>query len=443
MAGPKPTPLRDEELIALGWKSGTVKKNSAAPSPPRAYPWKTMVALTVSGLALGFLAGGIWPWKTPDTTPSYIYKGPRPGAIALQPGPWGTLDALPIYIEPPEEFLSIRMVQESDRRWRFEGFTPDQLTTLFQTADLTDAQRAELLDTSKWQQDAQALYVSPSKDLILSLSPQARKHIYAALTADSNNIYSLLRCSYPADRFDAFFSHTGLPDETIALVKKLSYPHGHLIFFCDIPLVLDTLQTNDQKVRLVKTLLRKSTLLLRLHITPDTNIDDLVRYWSRAGQGINIEPLLKSLGEVPNGTGINVSLLLPPRPAGLLYDYPYPSNRPEDLHKDCHYTALNFFRDPPDPRFTDPNVVRQTLLNDYYPVLSDPRYGDVLVLERQDGSIIHSCIFIADNVVYTKNSANFRDPFIFMTIPDMVDTFEAQIPEGQSLTLQYYRDKYY
>jgi hypothetical protein len=76
-------------------------------------------------------------------------------------------------------------------------------------------------------------------------------------------------------------------------------------------------------------------------------------------------------------------------------------------------------------------------------VLADPRYGDIITLVRQDGSIIHSCVFIADNIVYTKNSANFRDPYIFMTMPDMMDTFMAQIPEGQTLQALIYRNKYY
>jgi len=321
--------------------------------------------------------------------------------------------------------------------------TPNMVTNLFQTADLTTAQRTELLDTSNWQEDAGAIYVTPSRDLLLSLSPQARRQIYAPMTAAPDTIYGLLRCSYPADQFDAFFSQSGLPDETVALVRKLSYPHGNLVFFCDIPLVLDTLQTPEMKMRLLKTLLRKSTLLLRLHITPDSDIGALTDYWVKAGWGIDLKPKLESLMTVPHGARIDLVELLPPLPADDIYTYPFPSTKPEDMHKDCHWTALNFFRDTPDPRFSDPAVVHQTLLNDYYPVVSDPRYGDVLLLTKPDGTIIHSSVFIADNIVYTKNSANPRDPFILMTIPDMIDYFEAQVPEGQTLQMQFRRNKYY
>ena len=88
-------------------------------------------------------------------------------------------------------------------------------------------------------------------------------------------------------------------------------------------------------------------------------------------------------------------------------------------------------------------MVRKTLLNDYYPVLPDPRYGDVLVLARRMEASSTLKASLRTMLFIRKNSANFRDPYILMTIQDMVDNFEAQIPEGQSLSLQYYRNKYY
>jgi hypothetical protein len=438
----KPSPLPPEEARRLGLEGDASVEGTVPKAAHPAFFWHVIIALTIGCLSLGFLLGVLSPWHQPDKTVQNSDKT-LDGATPLQPGPWGDLSSVPIYIEPPEEYLPIRSIEEADRRWRFEGFSIGQLTAFFQAASLTDAQKAVLLDSSKWQQDAKAIYVTPSRDLILSLSPQARRQIYAPMTAASDNTYGLLRCSFTPKQLDDYLSQSGLPKETVALVKQLSYPYGRLVFFCDMPTVLDTLPSNEQKVTFVRTMLRKSTLLLRLHISPTTNIEELARYWVHAGQEINVEPLLESLCKVPGGTDINAVLLFPPLPSATLYNFTFPSNKPEDLGKDCHYTALNFFRDKPDPRFTDPAFVRQTFVNDYYPVQSDPRYGDILVLARPDGSLIHSCVYIADNIVYTKNSANFRDPFILMKIEDMVDTFTAQIPEGQSLTVQYYRNKYY
>jgi hypothetical protein len=88
-------------------------------------------------------------------------------------------------------------------------------------------------------------------------------------------------------------------------------------------------------------------------------------------------------------------------------------------------------------------VVRQTLLTDYYPVLSDARFGDLVLLAKPNGDIIHIAVYIAADIVYTKNSGSFRDPFILMTVSDMLDHFASQIPEGQNLQVSIYRNKYY
>jgi len=151
--------------------------------------------------------------------------------------------------------------------------------------------------------------------------------------------------------------------------------------------------------------------------------------------------MLESLVDVPGGARIGVGRFFPPSPRDSLYTFPYPSANPEDGKKDCHWTALNFFRNPPDPRFLDINFVKQTLLNDYYPVPSDMRYGDILELVTSNGDAIHSAVFIADNIVYTKNSAQPTEPFMLMTIPDMLDAFSSLIPEDETLKVLAYRSK--
>ena len=96
-----------------------------------------------------------------------------------------------------------------------------------------------------------------------------------------------------------------------------------------------------------------------------------------------------------------------------------------------------------DPRFVDSSVVKQTIQTDYYPVHSEPRYGDLIAFARPDGEIIHLAVFIADNIAYTKNSGSYIDPYVLMTIPDLNDYFSAQIPENQTLQVLYFRNKYY
>jgi hypothetical protein len=407
--------------------------------------WKA-IGFIICGVILGYAVGSEWPWSqtkpTGKLTPEDLVAMPD-SAVPLRPGPWGNLEALPMYIEPPDEYLPTESIEQDDPRWRFTGYTPDQLLALFKSADLNSEQRAELSDSSKWQQDQKAIYVSPSKELILALSPLARKTIYEPMMRDPGNKYNLLSRSFATSRFADFFADSGLPNDTLDLIRKLSFPYGKLTYFSDVQLVLDTLPEPAQKMRFLKTLLRTPTLLLRLHLTPDSDIDELEHYWAKAGQGLDLRPMLESLSKLPKGARLSLTALLPPLPSAQIYTFPYPSLKPEDQNKDCRWTSLNFFRDVPDDRFTDSAVVRQTLLTDYYPVLSDARFGDLVLLAKPNGDIIHIAVYIAADIVYTKNSGNFRDPYILMTVSDMLDHFASQIPEGQNLQVSVYRNKYY
>ncbi|MCX6967781.1 MAG: hypothetical protein NTZ46_08405 [Verrucomicrobia bacterium] len=406
-------------------------------------PWVfLLIGVSCFLVGIGFYLGCHWnPWPTPKSPEQLTAVPDRVHALKL--GPWGNMESLPISIEPPEEYLSTQSIENADRRWWFKGCSPEQVHAFLSSDDLSAQQKAELLDQSKWEQKNGSLIVSPSKELILSLSPKARKRIYGVLGENPENLVMHLRCSFPADHFNTLFSESDLPPETVALIKHLSFPHGRFLFFCDVPSVLDSLKTYEQKICFMKCLTKKETLLLKLHVMPDSDVNLLVNYWSKASWGKDVKPMLESLAKVPGGARLGVVHLLPPMPTESLYTYPFPSTDPADVHKDCHWTALNFFRDPPDPRFTNADLVRETIQKDYYPVLSDPRYGDVIMLARPDGSIVHSAVFIADNIVYTKNSPLFLDPFLLMTISDMIDRFEAFIPENEHLKMLVFRNKYY
>lgn len=407
--------------------------------------WK-IAGLILLGVAIGGVLGifipRLWTPAVDRSTPAGL-AALQDSAIPLPQGPWGNLEMVPFYIEPPDEYLPVQMIENYDPRWAFKGYTPDQLMTLFKTAGLTSKQLAEVSNTANWKQEGDTIYVTPSRELSLSLSPEARKKIYVPMISTFSAVIGTQTQIFPADRFDDCFAGSGLPPEVIETVRKFSFPYGNQLVFADTQLVLSMMPDANLKKKLLKTLMRKTTLLLRLHITPDSDLNELEHYWVRAGWGLDLRPILESLARLKDGARIDVVELLPPVPSSQIYNYRFPSLKPEEQHKDCSWTALNFFRDVPDDRFTDTDVVRQTLQNDYYPALSDPRYGDLVVLAKPNGDIIHLAVYLAAGIVYTKNSGNFRDPFILMTLQDMVDRFSVQIPEDQKLDVQFYRNKYY
>ncbi len=451
----KPTgpPSYSPAMSALkeGTKSNVEKTDSVpvtSAQPPtgfRLLSWRgagLMLGCALLGFGLAELLPRFHFHSNSPLNPENLVALPD-SATPVAPGPWGNLEATPIYLEPPDDYLADESSGATDSRWYFSGMTPGQLLALFQKADLSPGQRNQLSDTSKWQQDAKGIYVSPTRELILGLSPTARKQIYWPMFTTSGSKLNLESARFVAGQFDHYFVESGLSNETIDLIRKLSFHYGKIIFFCDVGLVLDTLRTPEEKKRLLKTIYRRSTLLLRLHVTPNSNIGELEGYWGKAGWERRVNPLLEAMGRLPNGGRINIADLLPPIPSAQIYTYSLPSINPTDLQKDCRWTSLNFFRDTPDDKFIDPKVVHETLLNDYYPVLFDPRFGDIIVVSKPDGEIIHLAVYIAADIVYTKNSPNIYDPFILMRFSDMMDRFTWQIPEDQTLHFQLMRYKYY
>lgn len=54
--------------------------------------------------------------------------------------------------------------------------------------------------------------------------------------------------------------------------------------------------------------------------------------------------------------------------------------------------------------------------------------GDLFLLLNAQGGVIHSAVYIADDVVFTKNGINYAQPWILMHEKMMIGTFSALEP---------------
>ena len=111
---------------------------------------------------------------------------------------------------------------------------------------------------------------------------------------------------------------------------------------------------------------------------------------------------------------MDIGEILPPLPTAWIYTFPKPDNPANGppVRRNCHWTSFNFFRDPPDPNYGNNDYVVEKLKTDYFPIASDPRYGDLVFFSLPNGKVIHSAVFLADDVVYTKNGENLLSPWM-------------------------------
>ncbi len=350
-------------------------------------------------------------------------------------GPWGDLRITRIVTEPPVESLAGYLVYPRPT-WHFKGYTADDLRNLLLSAGLSQPQQAELLATATFGPAQQGFVAHPSDTLLRALRPDSRAILYGALSLFPENVFQHEPFRFRADLESEWFEASGVPESTVEKVRQLTYRRGKTLLFSDPHLILPGLPSDQERVRLLKALARQSTLLIHLRITEHTDVDALVSYWSaRGSRAKDIRPLLDSIARSRTAIDLDIAHLLPRFARKRLYTYPSADGDRGELIYDCHWNSMNFWNDPPVEAFADGATVIRTLESDYDVVLGDFQFGDIVLFMKSETQAIHSAVYIADDIVFTKNGPSPHSPWILMQLDTLVSHYETNI----DLTLKGYR----
>ncbi len=374
------------------------------------------------------------PWEGPTVKTvrrPLVVDAPKRSA-----GSWGDIEYTRITIAPPDEFLREMLPAggAKETTWFITDMTEETFTEFVDGLDLTDSQRTWLKDSLQTAPLVNGYKLHPDSEFIRTLSPSARAAIYHRLGETELNMAqerAYRFCGEP----DEWFADATLPEPIIERMQSMVYENGRFRFFADIDLLLPLLETQAQRLDLVKLLARESTLLMRLHINADTDIDQLVEYWGKGGRSKDVRPLLESLSRLPGEQYIDVVHLLPPFARRRLYTYPHVIADGKAHMRDCHWTSLNFFNEVPDERLTDPDFQFKRLTNDYYPVYGDHELGDLVFFMAGSNQLYHTAVYIADDVLFTKNGALPSRPWMLVRLEDMQDYY----PKHDPIEVHYFR----
>lgn len=388
---------------------------------------------------LGLLLALTWLWNDWSSRTQRVAR-PRPYSTASRdpyfaghPGPWGELEYVRINIEPPDDFVTADETPETRTCWFFAGHTRAQVEAVFAACALPPPVQAALRDTSQWTEEAGGVQVVPAAEAVLALPPDARAQLYSLLARDQRNDLQALPFVYRQGGLEDWLSRSGLESNTLALVKQLVYPRGSALCFSDLPLLNARIADPAERHHVVKTLSRTSTLLMKLRVRPESDVPALTAYWARGWHVKDVGPLLESLTRVPGSITVDVAHLLPPFARQRINSYPPPLPAGQRA-PDCYWTAFNFFNDTPDDRYFDDAIWRREL-QERWAQTAQPTYGDLLFLVRPDGVPIHAAVFIADDVFFTKNGANLRQPWKLMKLEDLLARYPTDVP----LRVAYFR----
>jgi hypothetical protein len=363
-----------------------------------------------------------------------------PVAPRLTP-PWGELIVHDIQLECPDEYVAYEADTNNIGRacWSFARQSREEVSALLQKCGFDTNQLQHALSPAVFSLAPTNTAIHPDDDLVFSLSPETRERLYLALARDPVNYYTCWPYRLSQKDFEDWSHERKLSPVAVQEIRKLSYERNGLLLFSDYPTVLNRLKNEQERLALAEVLSRSPACLVRLCIRPDTDVDKLLAYWGRgalAKEVKEVRPLLRSLQCLSRGGTLSLLYLLPALARERLNTFPMPS-KPGNPIINCHWTALNFFAEMPEPSLADPANVETVLNTRYYKIAKPSLYGDVVIIRNARNKILHSAIHLADDLIYTKNGETELQPWVITRLQNIINEYTYNYPPK----VEFYRDK--
>ena len=343
---------------------------------------------------------------------------------AGHPGPWGDLEITSMYIEAPDYLLDTVQRPNSIPIWNFPGATENSLRELFTKAGLAKPVQDRILDPKRRLQQGSLLAVFPPIEDLQAISQETRSIIYADLAKSELNEFHANPICIVGGSVDEWLRKTRLRPKLQDLIRRMTWHTGSALAFSDVRTLLSQAESDAEIRHIFKTTTRRRTLMVRLKVGPASDMKSLISYWSAGGRSLDIVPMLEAAGGRCCETEIDITHLLPAIPRRRLYTYPTLDLATRGPMPDCHWTSLNFFELTPKEYFLDLRLAANHLMQGYEKVGAPYRLGDVLVFMNPEGDAVHSCVYVADNIVFTKNGENSLSPWLLKRQSDIEEIYK-------------------
>ncbi|OYW73736.1 MAG: hypothetical protein B7Z37_20430 [Verrucomicrobia bacterium 12-59-8] len=347
---------------------------------------------------------------------------PSPSVFEAQPGPWGRLQCAYVYLEAPASLIEEFPLPSPIPRWTFPITEISSLPALFAKAGLSKSFVDAILAPNHLIKEGPFVHLLPPLNELESLTPEMRAVVYSELAKYPENEYHADPVLIIGTTIDEWYKGSKLRTEIINKIKQLSYTRGEAVAFSDIPVLLNYAQSDSEARAIFKACTRTRNLMIRLKLDKKSNAEEIIKYWS-FGTGLrrkDLEPLVRSVIELDGVDDLGISHILPALARKLLYTYPGLDMAKHGVMPDCHWTSLNFFNYEPHEYLLDARLATSQVLEQFTPVEPPYQFADVLFfLDNTTGDAFHSCVHLADNIVFTKNGRNILSPWVIMRLEDV------------------------
>jgi hypothetical protein len=392
--------------------------------------------ITFGCCVLSFFAGAAWLRRgqshvstLPEGGQAFLSRGATSHWHQVQragPTTWGVVERQKLPLYRPDDAFESTTSGDTNTHWFFRSTNATEVIQILHEAGIASGGFVELFDTNRWTSvpSGEGYVLHPSDDVGLRLSAPQRASLYHRLGGSPQNRYHRTPIRLGRESFDDLVASAGWPSARAERLRSLAYPDRGTVTFCDTPLLLAG-ATPEETLLCLKELWRIPTVQLRLRLNPKSDLDALIRYWGPGSHERVVRPLLRSVAALPGGGTLSVSDLLPQfaRQRLLRFGRGTPAHA---AHEDCYWTAMNFFNATPEAQFTEWQNTERVLRSRYRRVLTNEwSFGDVLLITDGD-TTMHMCVYIADDVVFTKNGPLVWQPWVFMTWEDVLALYPPE-----------------
>jgi hypothetical protein len=347
-------------------------------------------------------------------------RHPRP-VTALPPGPWGSLEYFTIALTCPPASLAYLRTPSQQVEWCFHAKTQEELEGQLLSAGLSVSEIATVLKSANVLADPELMRVFPGEKAILEMGFETRMKLYRALGRIRENRFHRRPLYIATENLSAWFDGSGIPRPVMEDIAKLAYPtpRGIGFFFADLPFTLRRTDSLKDERLLLSGLTRRQGLVVRLRLTRDTLTPEIGDYWNAGYKNKAAMPILSAVVHANDGASVDIAHLLPATPRQYLNRFPDPSDVVEGRLPDWFWTCYNFFRFTPRDVYADSPERDALILGEFEPGIPPLQFGDMVLL-NSGSKVIHGCIHIADDIVFTKNGPDLFSPWVLMRLEDVV-----------------------
>ncbi len=333
-----------------------------------------------------------------------------------QLGPWGELIQREMFLSPPDSLLQPDRYLLGNPEWAVPAASLADLAAQLSAMGVATGDAARLCGAAATNPAIRGFSLFPPPDIIRGLADSTRRTLYGYLGQSGLNTYYNDPFLITSSKLARWRAGSAAQARVVQRLMPYLYRAGEYSLFSDPATLLQELDHPEDRRQALTLLHQQQAVMLVVRIMPETNIDQMVGYWGAGGREEEIRLILEAF-QASGGGGMDVVQLLPSFARERVNRFPAADENPRH---DCHWSAMNFFREDPYVEYATPDAMLKEVLAEYQFVASDYRLGDLILLRNRQGLVLHSCVHIAGQVVFTKNGMSRLAPWVFMELPEVV-----------------------